>query len=130
MAQQEIELILSRHWASNLSMPIFLVDPVGNLLFYNEPAEAILGHRFAETGAMPAEEWSTIFKFTDEDYRLLPMEEIPLTIALIKRRPVFRRLWLTGLDHVERHIETICFPLIGQGDRFLGAVAVFWEVAD
>ena len=32
-------------------MPIFLVDTEGNLLYYNEPAEAILGRRFSETGA-------------------------------------------------------------------------------
>ena len=30
MGQQEIELILSRHWASYLNTPVFLVDPQGN----------------------------------------------------------------------------------------------------
>ena len=130
MAQQEIELILTRHWASNLETPIFLVDPQGNLLYYNEPAETILGRRFAETGEMPAEEWSTIFKITDEDHNLLPPEELPLNIALTERLPAHRRLWLSGLDNVKRHIETTCFPLIGQADRFLGAIALFWEVHD
>ena len=78
MGQQEIELILSRHWSSYLDTPIFLVDPVGNLLYYNEPAEIILGRRFAETGEMTAEEWSTIFSITDEELRLLDPEELPL----------------------------------------------------
>jgi len=53
---KDIEVILSRHLASCLAMPIFIVDPVGNLLFYNEPAELILGRRFEETGEMPASE--------------------------------------------------------------------------
>ena len=50
MPNQEIEIILSRQWADNLSIPVFLVDTKGNLLFFNEPAEAILGLRFEETG--------------------------------------------------------------------------------
>lgn len=130
MGQHEIELILSRHWSSYLSTPIFLVDPKGNLLFYNEPAELILGRRFAVTGEMSAEEWSTIFNITDEEFRLLEPHEIPLNIALQQHRPVYRRLYLGGLDNVQRHIETVCFPLVGQADRFLGAVAVFWELDD
>ena len=45
MGQQEIEVILSRQLFSYLMIPIFLVDPEGSLLFYNEPAETILGRR-------------------------------------------------------------------------------------
>lgn len=128
MEQQEIELILSRHWASYLETPIFLVDPEGNLLYYNEPAEPILGHRFAETGTMSAAEWTTIYRMTDEHHRPLDPEEIPLSIALREHRLAQRRLWLTGLDNVKRQVEAVCFPLIGQAGRFLGAIALFWEV--
>jgi hypothetical protein len=56
-----IQIILTRQLAGYLSVPAFLVDPKGTLLFYNEPAEVLLGRRFDETGAMPAEEWATIF---------------------------------------------------------------------
>ena len=45
-----IQIILIRQLAGYLSVPLFLVDPKGDLLFYNEPAEAILGRRFEETG--------------------------------------------------------------------------------
>ena len=38
-----IQIILTRQLAAYLSVPLFLVDPKANLLFYNEPAEAILG---------------------------------------------------------------------------------------
>jgi len=39
----EIELILMKQVASYLATPIFLVDRAGTLLYYNEPAEALLG---------------------------------------------------------------------------------------
>jgi len=52
------------------------------------------------------------------------------SIALHECRPVHMGLWMVGLDNVRRRIETTCFPLIGQADRFLGAVALFWEVGD
>jgi PAS domain-containing protein len=128
--QNEIEIILCRHWASYLDTPIFIVNPEGNLVYYNEPAEPILGQRFSETGEMPIEEWSSVFKFTDENHKSLKPEEIPLTIALRESRPVHMGLWMAGLDNVRRRIQTTCFPLIGQADRFLGAVALFWEVDD
>ena len=54
-----IQIILMRQLAGYLSVPVFLVDPKGDLLFYNEPAEVILGQRFEETGRMPAEVWSS-----------------------------------------------------------------------
>ena len=39
----EIELILFRQLAIHLLTPIFLVDERGALIFYNEPAEKLLG---------------------------------------------------------------------------------------
>ena len=128
MSQQEIEVILSRQLFSYLMIPIFLVDPEGSLLFYNEPAETILGRRYEETGRMAKEEWSTVFQFADEDGNLLEPDQVPLTIALRERRPVHRRLTLHGLDGNESEIEAMCFPLVGQADRFLGAVAMFWKL--
>jgi PAS domain-containing protein len=127
---QEIETILCRHWASHLQTPVFLVDPDGNLLFYNEPAELILGRRFAETGTMSAAEWSTAFKATDDNDVPLRPDELPLSVALAERQPAHKRFWIVGLDHDRRYIETTALPLIGQADRFLGAVAFFWELND
>ena len=53
---QPIQIILMKQLAGYLSIPLFLVGPNGDLLFYNEPAEALLGRRFDETGAMSAKE--------------------------------------------------------------------------
>ena len=129
MPQQEIEMILVRQLASYLAMPIFVVDPEGTLVFYNEPAESLLGRRFEETGEMPMSEWSTIFEPTDETGVPIAPNEVPLAIALTERRPAHRGLWIRGLDNVQRHLEVTGFPLIGQANRYLGAIAIFWEAA-
>jgi PAS domain-containing protein len=127
MYQQEIEVILSRHLAECLAMPIFIVNPEGDLIFYNEPAELILGLSYNETGMMPAQEWATIFNPVDRDGRSLAPEELPLVIALSKRHPAHKLFWIQGRDGISREIEVTAFPLIGQAERFLGAVAIFWE---
>lgn len=128
MQQKEIEMILMRQLASYLAMPIFLVDPVGTLLYYNSPAEKVFGHSFEDTGMMPLQEWGTIFKPFDDDGQPVAEADLPLVVALNERRPAQKRFWICGLDNVHRHLDVIAFPLIGQGDRFLGAAALFMEV--
>lgn len=127
-SQKEIELILARQLASYLIMPIFIVDPRGNLIYYNEPAEGILGRRFEETGEMPVEEWSTLYKPADETGKPLPPESLPLVRALTHHRPAHREMWIEGLDGVSRRIEVTAFPISGQAERHLGAIAIFWEI--
>jgi PAS domain-containing protein len=129
MPQQEIEVILARHLSEYLVMPIFIVNPAGDLIFYNEPAEAILGQSYSETGLMPSSEWSTVFNPVDSQGRPIPPEELPLVIALQERHPAHKTIWIHGLDGVSREIGVTAFPLIGQADRFLGAIAIFWEIS-
>jgi PAS domain-containing protein len=128
MAQREIEVILTRQLASYLTLPIFIVDSDGTLVFYNEPAEKILGHRFEETGEMPAQEWARIYTEPNGSDRAMPPEQLPLMIALRDRRPAHGRLAMRGMDNVRHEIEVTAFPLDGQAGRHLGAVAIFWEV--
>jgi len=125
---KEVEIILARQLASYLALPIFLVDPHGDLLYYNEQAEAVLGYRFDETGAMPALEWATIFRPYDEQGKPIAPEQLPLMIALTRRQPARSTFWIKGMDGRERHIEVMAIPLVGQAARFLGAMALFWEV--
>jgi PAS domain-containing protein len=130
MSQKPIELILARQLASHLSIPIFVVDAEGTLLFYNEPAEGMLGRRFDEAGEMRLEAWSTMFLPTDEKGGRIPPEGLPLVIAVRERRPVHRVISITGLDGVRKMIEVTAFPLEGPGGRHLGAVAAFWNTDD
>jgi PAS domain S-box-containing protein len=128
MPPKDVEVILTRQLASYLATPVFIVDPQGTLLFYNEPAERILGLRFDETGEMSAAEWSRAFTPEDEQGAPLPTEAMPLNIALARGEPVHGRLHIRGLDGARRWIEVTAFPLVGQTPRPLGAVAIFWEI--
>ncbi len=88
-----IQIILTRQLAGYLSVPLFLVDPKGDLLFYNEPAEAILGRRFDETGAMPAAVWSSMLPALDDRGQPIPPAERPLMITVTQHRPVYKRYY-------------------------------------
>ncbi len=130
MPQREIEQILTRQLASHLAMPAFIVDNDGTLIYYNEPAEAILGQRYEETFEMPMSEWASRFEPVDESGGSIPQDEIPLVIALRENRPAKRTFYIRGHDNVQRLIDVIAFPLAGRTgshSRDLGAVALFWE---
>lgn len=129
MAQHEVELILMKQVASYLATPIFLVNPAGDLLYYNEPAEAILGTRYDETGELPLDAWASMFAPRAVDGTALAPDQLPLVVALREQRPAHGTLSICGLDGVTREISVTAFPLVGQHDRCLGAVAIFWEEA-
>ncbi len=127
MAHKEIELILARQLADSLGVPMLLVDAEGTLVFFNEPAEKIIGHRFDETGAIPAERWRELFELTDGQGHALKAEERPSTRALNQHEASHATLWIRGADRLERRIGATALPLIGRGGRFLGALIIFWE---
>lgn len=124
--QLPIELILLRQTASYLSMPIFLIDETGRLVYYNEPAEPLLGRSFDDVGEMDMTEWIAAFRPSRRDGRRLPPSAVPLVKALRSSRAVHSTLQITGLDGVRRPIEVTSFPLRGQHGRPLGAIAIFW----
>ena len=130
MAQQEIEMILTRQLASYLAIPIFLVDPDGNLLYCNELAERVLGGVLDEIDDLPMSRWSTMFHQQDEQGNLIPPEELPLVTAVRTRKPASRTFMIKGMDGMRRQIHVVGVPLIGQADRFLGAVGFFWEMSE
>ncbi len=123
-----IQIILARQLASSLAMPILIVDTEGTLIFYNEPAEAILGQCFDQTGEMPADEWTSQFAVADETRNAIAQEDRPLMMALSERRPISRTVWIRCGEREWRHINITAFPLIGEGGQFFGAQMIFWEV--
>lgn len=125
-----IEIILNRQLADCLAIPVFITDTVGNLLFYNESAEDILGKRYEDTGEMPVEEWSTIFKSKDASGKLLDPEELPLVRALLHQRPFFNTFWIENLKGKTEKISVSAYPIIGRTGIFVGAVAIFWRALD
>jgi PAS domain-containing protein len=128
MAQQPLELILTRQLASYLATPIFLVGPGGELLFYNEPAEALLGFRFDDALELPLNEWLTFFPvFSVSSGRPLTPDEFPLVEALRERHPVHGSIGYQRPDGERVTVVGTAIPLIGQGGKLLGAAAIFWE---
>jgi PAS domain-containing protein len=127
MAQHGIETILMRRLASQLTMPIVLVDPRGDLVFFNAAAAAVIGRRFEDTGAIARGEWSAMFRPANPDGSAIKREDLPLFVATERREPSHRRGWVLGLDGVARDLEGIAFPLVGQGERMLGAVGWVWN---
>ena len=130
MAQKELEIILARQLTSYLSIPAFIVDPDGTLLYYNEAAEAVLGRRFAETGELALADWATGFEQTDDSGAPLDPAVQPLVVAVTQRRPAHGQFWIRGLDGVRRHVEVTGLPLIGTGSRYVGAIAYFWTLPE
>lgn len=130
MPAYAIEIILNRQLADCLSMPVFITDTIGNLIFYNEPAEKILGTRFEETGEMNVETWSTIFKQQDEEGNLLPPESLPLVRTIRDQYPYHKTFRIVSLQGRSEKISVTSYPIIGRAGNFLGAVAIFWEAKD
>jgi len=130
MPAYEIEIILSRQLADCLSMPVFITDTTGNLIFYNEPAENILGTRFEDTGEMKVETWSTIFKQQDDKGKLLSPEELPLVRTLKDCYPYHKTFCIVSLKGASEKISVTSYPIIGRTGKFLGAVAMFWKARD
>ena len=125
-----IEIILNRQLADCTAIPVFITDTGGNLLFYNAPAEDILGKRYEDTGEMSVEEWSTVFKNKDDLGETLPPEELPLVKTLKDQLPHHKTFWIESLQGKAERISVTSYPIIGRSGKFLGAVALFWRPSE
>jgi PAS domain-containing protein len=124
---KNVVLILAREFATRLTLPMFVTDAEGNLVFFNEPAEELLGRTFAEAGEIAADEWESLFQVEDLEGRPMALERIPGGVALLERRPAHCNLRITGLDGTQRSLFVTAFPLLSRGDELQGTVSVFWE---
>lgn len=124
---KSLVLILARDLASRLATPAFLVDEEGTLVYFNEAAEAVLGRTFAEAGELEAKEWADAFSPTDDAGAPIPLEGLPLGVALARRTPSHRRFSIHGADDVVRTVSVTALPLTSHLDELDGAIALFWE---
>ena len=127
MAVKELEIILTRQLADSLSVPIFITDTDGTLLFFNEPAEQILGQKYRETGTMTVDVWSRLFEPQYPNGKRIPRIDLPLVKTLTYCQPAQSELWIKNLEGKRYFLSVTSFPLIGRSNRFVGAVAIFWE---
>ncbi len=125
--QKHLALIIARELASQIATATFIADATGNLVFYNEAAEEILGRTFAEAGAMHAEGWASQFMLENLDGTPMSLDRMPAGIALMERRPAHGTLWMTGLDGQRRQIAVTAVPLFASATEFVGMIALFWQ---
>jgi hypothetical protein len=75
---------------------------------------------------MPPEEWGGRFSPTAPDGRTLPLEELPLAIALEEGRAAHSPMRIRSAGGDAREIEVTAFPIAGRGGQ-TGALAIFWD---
>ena len=127
MAQQPIELILARQFADHLATPMIVIDAEGTSVFWNEPFERYTGLRFDEMGRVPKEMWVKGLSAVDDDGIEIPRHLLPPVIALEEHRPAFMRSRVSLFDTGSSDVVMGAFPLLGQTDRFIGVVVLFWR---
>ena len=125
---KDLVLILAREFASKLAFSVFIADADGNLVYFNEPAERLLGQTFAETGEIRAEAWSQLYRTEELDGTPIALEQLPSGVALLERRPAHHVFAITGLDGVRREISVTAFPLLSSTTALAGIMAIFWDV--
>jgi PAS domain S-box-containing protein len=125
---KHLVLIIAREFASNLATPTLIADDEGQIVFYNEAAEEVIGTTFAEAGEMPLDEYSASFAPRERgSEEPLPPESLPARIALDERRAVHKQLRVTSRDGVERDVAVTAFPLFAHADEFVGIVMITWR---
>lgn len=128
--RKSLQLIQAQQLASNLATPMFLMDRVGTLVYYNDAAEQLIGRPWAEMGEIPIEEFGEMLELCDPDGAPVRRRDSPAGIAFLQRRPSHRRLQATGYDGVRRLLDATAFPLFGKDGEMHGVVQVFWLAAD
>jgi PAS domain-containing protein len=126
-ASKSLPLILARELASNLATPMFLLDALGNLVFYNEAAELLIGKPFGELGEVPAGQFGAVLELAEEDGTPMRRRDSPAGLAFFLRRPAHKVLLATGYDGIRRRVEATAYPLFGTSEEMHGVVSVFWE---
>jgi hypothetical protein len=125
---KSLPLILARELAANLATPMFLMDPGGMLVFYNDAAALLLGKPFAELGEIPSGEFGASLQLSTPDGERILRRDSPSGVAYFELRPSHQTVMATSYDGVRRMYEATAYPLLGATGEMHGVLAVFWAV--
>jgi PAS domain-containing protein len=128
--QRSIVLILARELASKLATAAFVIDDTGDLVYYNEAAEELLGRPFGEARTVNAREWGALFAVESLEGVRIEFEQMPGGIALHERRPTHDELRITARDGVRHQIAVTALPLFAHAEELVGVMSVFWPSKD
>ena len=125
-----LELILARNLIVGTLTPGFVIDEAGTMIYFNEAAGQLIGHRFEDTGRLSREEWSDIGP-VDECGNPIEGHAAFLTIALRDHRAAMKRFRIRTDQDTLMEVEAAAVPLFGAGG-FCGVIVSFVpaEVAD
>ena len=93
-----LPLILAREFAANVATPLAVFDADGGLIFFNEPAEEIMGPTSTEVGELAETEWRARFSVERPDGSPIENEDTPTAVARREMRPTHDTLVYTMLD--------------------------------
>lgn len=124
--QRHIALILARDLAAAVTSAMLLVDADGDLVFFNEAAERILGRPYAEA-QMSRADLARTFKPLDADGRPIPLADLPIAAAFRTGVPTHGHLRIEASDGETKDLEVVAVPLFARIDEPVGGLAVFWE---
>ena len=127
--QRNVALILARELAVNVSTPMWIWDETGELVYYNEHVQELLGSAHSDIGLVRLDELPQLDP-RDLTGEPIDVNELPAAIATRSKRPAHRDVLITALDGSRKAVSATAFPLFARGGEFVGAVSVFWEMED
>ena len=128
--QRNLVLILARAFAGQLATAVFLLDPEGTIIYYNEAGERLTGRPFIEGAGSTLEDWMMRRRQRDEEGHELPIQELPLGKTMLKREPAHGIIRFQTEDGVDRRIETASFPLFAHTEDFVGTISIVWPIEE
>ncbi|HKN81683.1 MAG TPA: PAS domain-containing protein [Actinomycetota bacterium] len=128
--QRNLVLILARAFAAQLATAVFLLDPEGTIIYYNEAGERLTGRTFIEGAGETIDEWMTRTHPRDAEGLELPVQDLPLGTAMLKHEPAHGIVIFTTTDGVDRMIETATFPLFAHTEDFVGSFTLCWPIEE
>jgi PAS domain-containing protein len=120
-------VILARNLVASVTVPGFVTDAEGSIVFYNDAAGELLGRRFEETGSLSRDEWAAIGPVDAQGNPL--HTDAPLTHTLKTNRPAHERFRICTDARGVIEVETSALPL-SAADGFQGAVVIFWPASE
>lgn len=126
-ALKSLVLIRAKHLAESVTTPMFLADREGDLVFFNEAAEVMLGKSFNDIGRMTAAEWGKTLNVRSRDGQPFPLEAMPGWLEVQAHRPALGHVLLTTFNGGDIVIALCAVPLFTSQSQFEGAMVMFWE---
>ena len=128
--QRNLVLILARAFAAQLATAVFLLDPEGTIIYYNEAGERLTGRPFIEGAGLRIDQWMMDRRPRDEEGHELSIQDLPLGTTMLKQEPAHGILTFRTEGGVDRRIETASFPLFAHTEDFVGTISIVWPIEE